>query len=205
MFESDMHAALRLHKKLLYIQHSHVNGLFRGTVDTPQVSLLGGCWLSWASAQPANDWDFFISQNWQSVFEQHGWQFSTLKRRRERFGYHRQKSKENWLISESGKNSAQIILVPEVKDVWQSFDYQHCMLGIEAKYGETSTLVNNAGLTVAYGQLRPNGSEIRSENDIRKKLADKPIFGSGLDAVTKLHQLLVMYCTTLDTEQLTEQ
>ncbi len=186
----DMHACARLHA-LLRAEDE----------DSPSkvVSLLGGCFLSWASNKVANDWDFYLPISRKMSMVKRGYVFNDKLWRDVRDGgYGGKVVTEGWSVtSKPVIGREQIILVKDAlaENAWTDFDYQHCMLGIDNDLD-----IVEAGLpTIATASLikNPESNRHRAEKELRRKTRDKVVFGAGKEGRQKVEDTMQLYKTFL--------
>lgn len=163
-------------------------------------SLLGGAILSWASGQKANDWDLYVSDSMADVLRETGYTF--MKEKNVKDDGYGKKVVYGWIVTEKPVfGSEQMILIPEreLDDIWKTFDYFHCMLGVD-RYNE---VVKHGLLYVANGTLQPNRDgckRVRSSAEIRKKLEGKIAFGAGQAGQDRVLLTLELYKSILEDE-----
>ncbi len=185
----DMRACARL--------HAHLR---KGDENLPLsgvVSLLGGCFLSWASGRVANDWDFYLPMFREAAMRKQGWVFVQDSDKYPvivSHGYGHRVVSDGWKVTEKPVvGREQLILLKDdvAENAWADFDYQHCMLGIDSDLDIVS-----AGLTtIATGTFikNPDAPRHRDEKKLKKKVKDKPVFGGGTKGRERVEETLSLY------------
>lgn len=147
------------------------------------VSLLGGCWISWMSDQQAKDWDFFISAIHKKTLTQLGYSFERG------LSGNKNIDSSGFVVSQrSVFGREQIILTDhDPTMVWCSFDYMHCMLGLEGtRYTEIS--VGLEAIWQSFIMKNFHGS-VKNSRDVKvldKKLAGMSAWGKSKNELETL-------------------